>query len=58
MSDIAFITDGTAAVVGLIIGLIDMSVNHCPNDGCLAKNDVRAYNTVSIGETYFQENVM
>ena len=55
MSDIAFITDGTAAVVGLIIGLIDMSVNHCPNEGCLAKNSVTARNSVSIGETYFQD---
>jgi lipid A 3-O-deacylase len=56
VSDIAFVTDGTMAVVGLIAGLIDMSVNHCPNDGCLAKNDVAAYNSLALGETYFQDN--
>ncbi len=54
MSDIAFVTDGTVAVIGLIAGLIDMGVNHCPNDGCLARNDVAAYNSLAIGETYFQ----
>jgi len=54
VSDIAFVTDGTVAVIGLIAGLIDMSVNHCPNDGCLARNDVAAYNTLAVGETYFQ----
>src|SRR6056297_749749 len=55
MSDLAFITDGTFAVVGLVAGLIDMGTNHCPNDGCLAKNEVPAYNSVALGETYFQE---
>ena len=56
MSDIAFVTDGTMAVVGLIAGLIDMGVNHCPEDGCLARNDVAAYNSLALGETYFQES--
>ena len=32
-----------------------MGINYCPNEGCLARNDVQAYNTLSIGETYFQE---
>ena len=55
MSDIAFITDGTVAVVGLLIGLLDMGINHCPDEGCLAKNAVPAYNALSIGETSFQD---
>ena len=49
------ISDGTFGVIGLLVGLIDMGYNHCPNDGCLAKNHVQAYNTVSIGETFFNE---
>ena len=56
MSDLAFVTDGTVAVIGLIAGLIDMGVNHCPNQGCLAKNEVQAYSSVALGETVFQEN--
>lgn len=56
MSDLAFITDGTAAVVFLIAGLIDAGVNHCPNQGCFAKNDVQAYNSFSVGTTHFQES--
>ena len=58
MSDIAFITDGTAAVVGLALGLLNMAVNHCPNEGCLAKNDVVPFTSVSAGEVYFQENAV
>ena len=54
VSDIAFVTDGTVAVIGLIAGLIDMGINYCPRDGCLARNDVAAYNSLSLGETYFQ----
>ena len=56
MSDLAFITDGTFAVVGLVAGLLDMGVNHCPNDGCLARNDVTPYASIALGETVFQEN--
>ena len=56
MSDIAFITDGTVAVIALVAGLIDAGVNHCPNAGCFAKNEVQAYNSFSVGNTYFQEN--
>ncbi|WP_120500442.1 acyloxyacyl hydrolase [Roseovarius sp. EL26] len=56
MSDLAFITDGTFGVVFLIAGLIDAGINHCPNEGCIAKNDVQAYNTLSVGETVFQED--
>ena len=37
MSDLAFVTDGTFAVIVSSSGLIDMGVNHCPNEGCLAK---------------------
>lgn len=55
MSDIVGISDGTFAVIGLIFGLIDMGANHCPNEGCLARNEVPGYTSVSIGETYFQE---
>ena len=55
VSDLAFITDGTAAVVFLVAGLIDAGVNHCPNEGCFAKNEVQAYNSLSFGNTYFQE---
>ena len=58
MSDFAVVTDGTFAVVGLVLGLINMGVNHCPNEGCLAKNDVQAYNAVSVGEVVFQENTI
>ena len=56
MSDLAFITDGAFGVVFLIAGLIDAGVNHCPNEGCLAKNDVQAYNSFSVGTTTFQES--
>jgi lipid A 3-O-deacylase len=56
MSDLAFITDGTFAVVAIVAGLIDMGVNYCPNDGCLAKNKVQSYASLSVGNTYFQEN--
>ena len=55
MSDIAFVTDGTAAVIGLLFGLLDMGVNHCPNEGCLARNEVPGYASLAVGETYFQE---
>jgi lipid A 3-O-deacylase len=50
------ITDGAAAVLAIVVGLIDMGVNHCPNEGCLASNDVQGFNTLAIGETYFQDN--
>ena len=56
MSDLAFITDGSAAVVGLALALFNMATNHCPNDGCLAKNEVTPYTSVSVGEVVFQEN--
>ena len=56
MSDLAFITDGTFAVIGLVAGLLDMGINHCPNEGCLAKNEVAGYTSASLGETYFQES--
>ena len=56
MSDLAFLTDGTAAVVFLVAGLIDAGVNHCPNEGCFAKNEVQAFNSFSVGTTHFQEN--
>lgn len=58
MSDLAFVTDGTIAVVGLIAGLIDMGVNHCPNDGCLAQRDVQAFTSISVGDTVFQERTV
>ena len=56
MSGILDVSDGTFGVIGLLFGLLDMGMNHCPNEGCLAANDVQAYNTVSIGETYFQQS--
>ena len=55
MSDAAFITDGTVAAIGLVLGLINMGVNHCPNDGCLAKNERQSYHNLSVGEVVFQE---
>ena len=55
MSDIIGISDGTFAVIGAVFGLLDMAYNHCPNDGCLAKNEVQSYVSASVGETYFQE---
>ena len=55
MSDLLGISDGTFGVIGLLFGLLDMGLNHCPNDGCLASRDVQARNTFSIGETYFQQ---
>ncbi|MEB8388170.1 acyloxyacyl hydrolase [Rhodobacteraceae bacterium KMM 6894] len=58
MSDLAFITDGTAAVVGVVLGLINMGVNHCPNEGCLAKNEVQSFNSLSVGEVVFQEKTI
>ncbi len=55
MSGILTVSDGTFGVIGLVLGLIDMTINHCPNEGCLAVNHVDSYNTLSIGETYFNE---
>ena len=55
MAGILDVSDGTFGVIGLLFGLLDMSMNHCPNEGCLAKNEVQAYNTFSMGETYFQQ---
>ena len=55
MSDLAVVTDGTFAVVGLVLGLINMGVNHCPNDGCLAENEVTPYLGLSVGDLVFQE---
>ena len=50
--------DGTFPVLTLALGLWDMSQNHCPNDGCLAANDVPAYTALSAGNVFFQdENV-
>ncbi len=56
MSDIAFVTDGTFAVVGLVLGLIDMGANHCTAGGCLARQEVQPHASLSAGATYFQEN--
>ena len=56
MSDLAFVTDGTIAVIGLVAGLIDMGANHCPDRGCLARHEVQPYSSVALGETVFQEN--
>ena len=58
MSDFAIITDGTAAVVGLLLGLINMGVNHCPNDGCLAKNEVTPYIAASVGDVVYQKQTI
>ena len=56
VSDLAFITDGTAAAIFFIAGLVDAGVNHCPNEGCFAKNEVQSYNSLAVGTTHFQEN--
>ncbi len=56
MSDLAVVTDGTFAVVGLVLGLINMGVNYCPNDGCFAKNEVTPYLGLSVGDLVFQES--
>src|SRR6056297_1992205 len=58
MSDFAVVTDGTFAVVGLVLGLINMGVNHCPNEGCLAKSDVTPYIAASVGDVVFQEQTI
>ncbi len=58
MSDLAFVTDGSMAVLGLVAGLIDMGVNHCPRDGCLAKRDAMPHASAAIGQTVFQENAV
>src|SRR5680860_252018 len=55
MADLAVVTDGTFAVVGLVLGLINMGVNHCPNEGCLAKNERTPYLGLSVGDLVFQE---
>ena len=55
MSDLAIVTDGTFAVIGLVLGLINMGVNHCPNDGCLARNEVTPYLGLSVGDVVFQK---
>ena len=58
MSDLAFITDGTFAVLALAAGLIDMGANYCPNDGCLTRRDVQSYASISAGQTVFQEDTV
>lgn len=58
MSDLAFITDGAVGVLFLVAGLIDAGVNYCPNEGCLARNEVQSYDALSFGETTFQKNVV
>ena len=58
MSDIAIATDGTFAVIGLVLGLINMGVNHCPNEGCLAKNERQPYFAASIGDVVFQDGTI
>jgi lipid A 3-O-deacylase len=47
---------GEFAVAALLLGLGDMVLNHCPSDGCLARNEVPAYLGVSAGTVFFQEN--
>ncbi|WP_435311376.1 acyloxyacyl hydrolase [Primorskyibacter sedentarius] len=47
--------DGTFAVLGLALGLWDMSQNHCPNQGCLAYNQVPSHTAISAGSVYFQD---
>ena len=56
MTDLAFITDGGAAVAGLVLGLISMGVEHCPGDGCLARRDVAPGASVAAGAVVFQES--
>ena len=58
MSDLAVVTDGTFAVVGLVLGLINMGVNHCPNEGCLARNATQSYVAASVGDVVFQKDVV
>ncbi len=58
MSDFAVVTDGTFAVVGLVLGLINMGMQHCPNEGCLAKNARTPYIAVSIGDVVFQDAIV
>jgi hypothetical protein len=50
------VADGTFAVLTLALGLFDMTQNHCPNEGCLAKNTVDSHLSFSAAETYFQED--
>ena len=56
MTDLAFITDGSAAVAGLVLGLISMGTEHCPGGGCLARSDATPRTAVSAGAVVFQEN--
>ena len=49
---------GEFAVAALLLGLGDMVLNHCPNDGCLARNEVPAYLGVSAGTVFFQEDTV
>ena len=50
--------DGTFAVLTLALGLWDMSQNHCPNAGCLARNDVPSFTSLSGGQVYFQDEAI
>lgn len=47
--------DGTFAVLFLLAGLTDMSVNYC-GDGCLAERDVQKRFSISAGDVQFQDN--
>ena len=45
--------DGSFAVLMFIIGLWDMNKNYCPDQGCLTRHQVQAYNAVSAGNVFF-----
>ena len=53
MSDLAIITDGTAAAVGLVLGLISMAADHCRTDGCLAPVATESRTELSVGQVVF-----
>ncbi len=50
--------DGTLAVLFLLTGLTDMGINHCGNDGCLARHNVRSEVALSYGDVLFQDKTV
>ena len=50
--------DGSLAVLFLLAGLTDMGINHCGNEGCLARADARSEAALGYGDVIFQDKTI
>ena len=48
--------DGTLAVLFLVAGVTDMSLNYCGTDGCLAESAEQSRLSISGGDVQFQDD--